>query len=214
MNKILKYGVSVGIMLIQPAFGVMAETTLSYYPKQIDPSCLGGRALSFDECGLQSVVFNNALQEANKNNKTVLVVFGAEWCVPCHIFKQHIMGGYGKFRFVIEATTEYKMDEYATDLDAQQAGELAAFVARNFVLANIEAQHSFDGYNVLQDSSAGNEIGDAIPYVYSVDKNGQFLAELPYNHEMKTLDKRREGEDWFRGYHRDVLMVELGKLVR
>ena len=191
-----------------------AQSTLSYYPKQIENSCFGGRALSFDECGVQQSILDAALAEANASNKTVLVVFGAEWCVPCHIFKQYIQGKYGKFRFVIEGTTEYKMDEYATNIDTQQAADLASFVADQFVLANIEAQHSFDGYDVLQASGAGDKIGEAIPYVYSVDADGKFLAELPYNHEMKALDKRREGEDWFRGYHRDVLMVELGKLVR
>ena len=67
---------------------------------------------------------------------------------------------------------------------------------------------------MLNTSGAGDEIGEAIPYVYSVNTDGQFLAELPYNHEMKELDNRREGEDWFRGYHRDVLMAELRKLVR
>jgi thioredoxin-related protein len=204
------------LLILALLFGspVYAEEKLSVYPKTINETCFAGRAVTYDECGLQKDVLNNALREANKTGKTVLVVYGAEWCIWCHVLKEHIKGNYGKFSYKLEGQSGYKMDERPSEKDIKQAKKLADFAAKTFVIANIEAQHSFDGYDVLHETGGADHIKNYIPFVFTVDKSGKFQRAMPSTNEMKALEKRREGDDWYRGYNRGVLQTELKKLLR
>jgi thioredoxin-related protein len=191
---------------------VNADEALEIYPKTISDSCFGGRAVSYDECGLQRDLFDRALRTANKAGKRLLVVYGAEWCIWCHVFKEHIKGNSGKFNYTIEGQSGYAMDEHATADDRTAAKTLAAFAADEFIVVNIEAQHSFDGYSVLDHTGAVKHIGQTIPYIFVVDKNGAFIRDMPDSTQNKHLEKRRDTDDWYRGYNRKVLIAELKKL--
>ena len=192
---------------------LIADEKISIYPKLINKDCFAGRALSYDECGLQKEVLNKALREANKNDKTVLIVYGAVWCIWCHVFKEHIKGNYGKFNYKLEGQQGYSLDENPSNTEIIQAKELNVFATKNFVIANIEAQHSFDGYDVLFETGGSKHIKDSIPFIYTIDKNGQFLKDMPSTHDLETLEKKRGGENWYRGYNRNVLLIELKKLL-
>ena len=200
------------IALLFPG-SVLADEILSIYPKTISEDCFAGRALSYDECGLQSEILHSALREANKTDKTVLVVFGAEWCIWCHVFKEHIKGKFGEFNYKLEGQAGYNLNEKHTDQDILNANDLRQYAAKTFVVANIEAQYSFDGYDVLYESGAEKYIKDTIPFIFTTDRNGQFLREMPSTHELKSLEKKRDGVDWYRGYNRKVLLSELKRLI-
>lgn len=201
-------------LLLAFALPAHAESELEIFPKTISDDCFAGRAVSYDECGLQRLLFDRALNAANKSDKRLMIVYGAEWCIWCHVFKEHVKGHSGKFEYVIEGQSGYYMDEYATMIDRAQAAQIAAFTAKNFVIVNIEGQYSFDGQSVLQHTGADKHIGQAIPYIFVVDKNGGFIRDMPDSTENKDLEKRRDTDDWYRGYNRSVLLAELKKLAR
>lgn len=69
------------------------------FPERIDPQCRNGKARVFDECGDQLALFTAALAKANSEGKTLLVEYGAEWCIWCHVFDAHISGEHGEFRY-------------------------------------------------------------------------------------------------------------------
>ena len=196
-------------ILLFAALPAQADSNVTIFPKTISADCFGGRAISYDECGFQRDLFDRALRAANKADKRLLIVYGAEWCIWCHVFKEHIKGKSGEFHYKLEGRDGYRMDELATLKDVEMATTLSAFVEKTFVVVNIEGQHSFDGYNVLDHTGASDHIGQTIPYIFTVDKNGSFLADMPTAIENKALEKRREGVDWYRGYNRSELMKEL-----
>ena len=201
------------LILLLIAEPLLAKEKIVFYPKSIDKDCFAGRALSYDECGYQKEVFKKALNEANEDGKIVLIVYGAEWCIWCHVFKDHIKGNYGKFSYKLEGQQGYDLDEKPSAAEIELAHELNAFVSKNFIIANIEAQHSFDGYDVLFETGGAKHIKDSIPFIYTVDENGIFLHDMPSTHELNALEKKRNGDDWYRGYNRDVLLQELKKLL-
>ena len=71
----------------------------------------------------------------------------------------------------------------------------------------------FDGYDVLVETGGAEHIKDSIPFIYTVDQNGLFSKDMPSTHELKTLEKKRNGDNWYRGYNREVLLEELKKLL-
>ena len=200
------------IALLFPGLAI-ADEILSIYPKTINKDCFAGRAISYDECGLQREILHSALREANKTDKIVLVVYGAEWCLWCHVFKEHIKGKFGEFNYKLEGQAGYNLNEMHTDQDILNANNLRLFAAKTFVVANIEAQYSFDGYDVLYESGAEKYIKDFIPFIFTTDRNGQFLRGMPSTHELKPLEKKRDGDDWYRGYNRKILLSESKKLL-
>jgi len=64
------------------------------HPKTLSSECNEGRALVYDECGSQMSIVKAAYEEALASKKTTLVVYGAEWCVWCHIFDDFAKGEY------------------------------------------------------------------------------------------------------------------------
>lgn len=198
------------MLIAQP---LLANEKISFFPETIDQDCFAGRALSYDECGYQKEVLKKALNKSNKTGKTVLIIYGAEWCIWCHVFKEHIKGNYGKFIYKLEGQQGYDLDEKLLAFEIKLARELNAFVSKKFIVANIEAQHSFDGYDVLFETGGAKHIKNSIPFIYTVDQNGIFLNAMPSTHELKALEKKRDGDDWYRGYNRKVLLQELKKLL-
>jgi len=46
-----------------------------------------------------------------------------------------------------------------------------------------------------------------------LDQTGLFSKDMPSTHELNTLEKKRNGDNWYRGYNREVLLEELKKLL-
>lgn len=78
-----------------------ANTTsvVKHFPETLDKNCKDGLAKLYDECGDQSKVLNSAINLAKKENKTVLIVYGAEWCIWCHVFDKYIKGEIGSYEY-------------------------------------------------------------------------------------------------------------------
>jgi hypothetical protein len=180
------------------------------FPAVIDPQCRDGKAKIFDECGDQARLFEMALARARSDAKVLLVEFGSEWCIWCHVFEAHINGEYRKFRYTYG--TPDKPDAHYThtfvegaEADAAAAAALRDFVAANFVIVHVDAEYAPGGWELLDTTSARDHYPGGIPFVFTVDGSGQFAAM--FNHDAAEV--RRESDDWYRGYNRASLMQQL-----
>jgi hypothetical protein len=181
------------------------------YPDKPDPNCRDGKARLFDECGDQIALFEEALVRAKAEGKTLLVEYGAEWCIWCHVFAAHIKGEHGRFRYTYGSpdapddrdTTIFAEGEWS---DANAAAELAKYVAENFVLVHIELEHAPNGYAVLESTGGAEHFRNHVPFIYSVDERGRFAAKFQHD----PAERRREGSlNWYRGYDRKNLLQQL-----
>lgn len=186
---------------------------LKIFPQEIEKRCFGGRAEMYDECGSQLAVLRDARAAAAGSGRTVLVIYGAEWCIWCHVLKRHLEGRHGAFSYTLEGESGYNVNEHSDGNDAAEAAILAEFASRAFVVAAIESQHTMDGDLVLSRTGAADHVRDWIPFVFTLDADGRFAAKLPEFDELPDLEVRREGDDWYRGYDRAVLMRELGRML-
>jgi hypothetical protein len=183
------------------------------FPELVDPHCREGKAKIFDECGDQSALFSAALARAKGEGKVLLVEYGAEWCIWCHVFDAHINGEHDRFRYTY-GTPEEPEARYTRTLeeppgaDTSAADSLRAFVAANFVIAHIDSAYAPNGEAVLEASGASAHFPGSIPFVFTVDASGRFAAS--FHHE--SAEKRRDTDNWYRGYDRAELMRQLTKM--
>ena len=181
------------------------------FPAAPSPDCRDGTARMFDECTDQTVLFSDAMFRAKAENKVLLVEVGAEWCIWCHVFEAHINGEYDKFRYTYggpdepEARYTTTFEEGKQWSDAQAAGELRNFVAANFVVVHIDIQHAPGWMKVLTDTGAGQYFEGGVPFVFTVDRYGQFAAVFDHD----SVERRREDQNWYRGYDRRGLIRQL-----
>ncbi len=213
--KLCLAGVLVAVSSSWPGAGAAAKTIedeLTAFPVIPVNGCRGGRARLYDECGSQVDLFEQALAAAVRENKVLLVSYGAEWCIWCHVFHSYVTGVHTAFlhRFPDAADTETYtalLYERASSDPAGAAIELAAFVRNKFVLVHIDDQHARDGDKVLQLTDAEEHYNWELPFIFSVTSEGRFAAGLP-----SAIQTRRDTDDWFRGYDRVGLMQELMRL--
>jgi hypothetical protein len=174
------------------------------FPDRFDKKCRAGNAKLYDECGSQLGVFTSAMQTAKVTGKTLLISYGAEWCIWCHVFDAYIDGQYSNFEYHFDGQYAI-LKEYHDERMVSDAKALHAFVSKNFVIAHIEAKYSPDGPDVLVKTGARRRFDGGYPFIYSVMLRGRWAAS--FDHDQAEL--RREGEDWFRGYDRRNLLAQL-----
>jgi hypothetical protein len=182
---------------------IIEDIRITSFPEKIDNSCRNGRAKIFDECANQTEIFARARLRADAEDKTVLVSYGAEWCIWCHVFDAYINGEMSKFTYTFgeagndERYTHTMRERLQRDV-SQEAFDLKKFVSENFVIAHIDYEHSPNGDDVLSDAQAWENYGDWVPYIFVVDRNGNYVEK--FNHDKN---------DWYRGYDRVQLLEQL-----
>jgi len=183
---------------------------ITSFPEQIDTSCRGGRAKIFDECSNQTELFTQSKIRAKTENKTVLVSYGAEWCIWCHVFDAYINGDVSSFTYTYgepgsDERYTHTMYERAKNDVSQQAYDLKKYVSENFVVAHIDYEHSPDGDDVLSITQAWDDYDGSIPYIFTVDESGKYAAKSIHD----EAEVRRDTDDWYRGYDRVKLLQQL-----
>ncbi|WP_299472809.1 DUF255 domain-containing protein [uncultured Roseibium sp.] len=183
-------------------------------PEQIDPDCRHGSARIYDECTDQLLLFEIAMQRAAKEGKVVLVSYGAEWCIWCHVLNAYLGGEKTKFDYVyadpgepdeIYEATLYEREN--RDVSAE-AAELNTFVRDHFIVLHIDYFFAPNGDRVLENSGALDHLGDGIPFVFVVNASGKFRAVV----DADLAETRRDEDfDWYRGYDRTRLLSSLKK---
>lgn len=187
---------------------------ITSFPVEIDSQCRGGKAKIYDECSDQVELFTQAKALAKSENKTVLVSYGAEWCIWCHVFDAYINGDVEKFTYTYgEAGNDdrytHTMRERAKRDVSQEAYELKKYVSENFVVAHIDYEHSPAGDDVLSKAEAWDNFSGGVPYIFTVDGAGKYAAAFDHD----EAEVRRDTDDWYRGYDRIKLLEQL-KIMR
>ncbi len=174
------------------------------------------RARIYDLCADQTTLFETALKTANENEKTLLVSYGAEWCIWCHVFKAYIAGDALSFEYTYgepgypEKWTDRMVERGAPDDLIEQAYLLNQFVAENFVVVHIDYEFAPGGDDVLINNGAAEHYDNWLPYIFSVTKDGEFAAAL----ESSEVEVRRDVFNYFRGYDRLALKDKLDSMKR
>jgi len=184
-------------------------------PEHPRVKCPTSRARLYGECLNQSKVFKSALVRSRKENKTLLVSYGAEWCVWCHVLDRHLKGEtFVEFDYTFHDGTTYEQVEPSAAADAIAAKELGEYVADNFVLVHIDSDDAFGkqpkgggGWDVIRRARAQRGYEDSIPYVFAVNADGTLSSDF----DTSNIEKRNN--DGYRGYDRRGLLA-LAKQVR
>lgn len=214
MKLIFKFVLLMGILAIfvsgcsgKPDAAVSQDTIaaiqITSFPETLDKDCRGGKAKIYDECANQADLFKAAMGRAKAEGKSVLVSYGAEWCIWCHVFEAYINGDVEKFTYTFgEAGDDerytHTMRERAKRDVSQEAYDLKKFVSENFVVAHIDYEHSPDGDDVLSQAGAWEDYAGWVPYIFTVNGDGKYAAH--FDHDT---------DDWYRGYDRVQLLEQL-----
>ncbi len=206
--------ISVGICVMLGLVGLPLDARadgITHFPADIARSCWGGRAQMYDECGSQQKILAQAMAAADVEGKTVLVIYGAEWCIWCHTLEKYLAGDSFRFEYNLEGD-QFALYELGTGASSVTAAELEAFTSENLVLAHIENQYSPDGYDVLAQTGADALFAGGLPFVFTV-VDGAVSRVMANPSELKGLEVRREGFNWYRGYNRELLLAELERMI-
>ena len=181
------------------------------FPATLDSDCRDGRAKLFDECGDQFTHLDAGLRHAQETGKTLLVSYGAEWCIWCHVLHKYLAGEHGRFDYDFVLDDGYHLrtplfERAGTD-PAAGADALAHFASENFVLVHVENRFAPNGAAVLDRLGASEHFGGGLPFTFTV-VDGHYGQTL-HSSEFET---RRDTDDWFRGYDRAALLAALREL--
>ena len=183
-------------------------------PAEFDKGCRQGRAKLYDECLDQSRIFEAAMQLAAAENKVLLVSYGAEWCIWCHVFAKYIHGETTRFEYTYGRPDTPEVRQTSTIFEREKrdvkadAAELNAYVARSFVVVHIEGQYAPNGAAVTEKTGAAPFMSNAIPFIFAVDRRGQYATHF----KSEPVEIRRDTDDWYRGYDRRKLLAELQRM--
>lgn len=193
---------------------VAGAKKITTVPARTNASCRKGRAKLYDECGDQLTLLQEARAVAKRENKVVLVSFGAEWCIWCHVFAKYVYGQMTEFSYTYASPDAPDLTDTSVLYERQtrdvsgDARALNAYMADNFVLVHIDAQFAPNGRKVLSKLDAEKRYKGGIPFVFSVGRTGKFAASF----ESDEVEIRRDTADWYRGYDRQKLLAVLKRL--
>jgi len=183
-------------------------------PAKLDRGCRLGRAKLYDECSDQLAVFETARKRAAAENKILLVSYGAEWCIWCHVFDKYIHGEKSRFEYTFGSPDAPEARETATIFEREKedvtadAAMLNAYVGSSFVIAHIDAQYAPHGSSVLRKTGAAPHADDSLPFIFAVDCKGRYAGHI----DPDLTEIRRDTDDPYRGYDRRKLLTELQRM--
>lgn len=188
---------------------------ISSYPEVISANCGDGQAKLFDECSDQTEILSEATTAANQQGKHVLVSYGGEWCIWCHVLDKYFKGQFRTFDYQWRDSagdiSEWLMQEDIIPKEVQDAIALNNFVANNFVIAHIDNSYA-NGEEAIAMTGLNPDAVYYYPYIIVLDNNGKYAGEMASSNAIEGLEIRESGGEEFRGYNRDVLLMQLKEL--
>ena len=144
------------LLLAVPAPLAQAEGggLVTAFPTSLDKTCRDGRAKTYDQCGDQFAMYEDAFAAAQEEEKVLLVSLGAEWCVWCHVFAHTV---------------------------AAEGAPLETFAAERFVIVHIDAQYGENHEKVLRASAADTVYTGGLPLIFVVAADGTFAGAIDHN---------------------------------
>lgn len=186
-----------------------------HFPRQVDPACRNGKAKVYDECTDQRIILAEALGKAKATDKALLVVYGAEWCIWCHVFDKYVDGQYARYDYEFEYTDgpyEWEMEEEVSATTKAEAEALNHYVADHFVVAYIEAHYAPHGDAAIAATGVDPTSFNYYPFIMSVGHDGKVAAVMDAYTDVPGLEVRESGGEEYRGFQRKVLTAELREL--
>jgi hypothetical protein len=197
------------------SLSAFAESKVISFPEQLNTSCRKGDAKLFDECSDQLELLSKAKARAKADNKVLLVAYGAEWCIWCHVLVDHINGKFGEFEYTYAGseTPDDKqiiaMSENAEANVSAPAHQLQEYVSKNFIILHVDSMYAPNGEEVIRQTGALEHYDGGLPFVFTVDVQGTFAKELVHD----VVEVRRDGWfDQYRGYDRSKLLLSLKEM--
>lgn len=185
---------------------------ISHQPIELPKNCGDGNAKLYDECGDQTKILQQAIAQAKQENKLVLVVYGGEWCIWCHVLDKYFQGQFRSFDYQWRDSSgdvsEWLMNEEVTPKEIADAQALNKFVAENFVIAHIESDKTNGKQAISKTGFNPNNIYYA-PFVMVLNRKGKFVAEMPSTNAIENFEIRQSGGQEYRGYNREILLEQL-----
>lgn len=193
-----------------------ANAPVTVVPKAISQDCRGGVAKIYDECSDQSLLLKEALQLADRSGKTVLILYGAEWCIWCHVFAKYVKGESREFdyewQFHDGSDQQWKMRERENRQAEEEARQLNNYVSTNFVVFHLEYFYSPNGEHVLASTGFDAAAVEVVPQILVVDESGKFVSRMDNYSSIARLEVREDSGEEYRGFDRKVLLRELRAL--
>lgn len=188
---------------------------ISSFPKVIPVDCGDGQAKLFDECADQTEILNEAIVAAKQEGKHVLVSYGGEWCIWCHVLDRYFKGQFRTFDYQWRDSegdiSEWLMREDITPKDVQNAIALSNYVANHFVIAHIDNSYA-NGEEAIAMTGLDPDSVYYYPYIIVLDNQGKYAGEMASSSAIEGLEVRESGGQEFRGYKRDLLLEQLKEL--
>lgn len=185
------------------------------FPVEINSQCRNGVAQHYDECSDQTAILYSAIEKANATDKSVLIVFGAEWCIWCHVFDKHIQGTNKHFDYQWEQNgyaREWKMQEATDATTPKQALALNHYVASNFVVAYIEGHYAPKGGAAIASIGVNPDAVQTYPFFFVLDQQGQYAGHMRAYNAIEGLELRESAGKNYRGFDRKILLEQLANL--
>lgn len=182
-------------------------------PSEIPKSFGNGRAKLYDDCADQKVLFEEASLLAKQEGKTLIISYGAEWCIWRHVFDKYVQGYSDTFTYTYgepsdpQAWTDTLREKAEHDA-ASEALEFTTYFRENFVLFHLESDNAPNGDAVLTQTSASTYYDNWLPFIFTVDEAGRYFGHIDY----EEVQIRRDTMDWYRGYDRQKLTTALKKI--
>ena len=139
--------------LAPPAYA-RGDGLVTSYPKALDQACRDGRAKTYDQCGDQFAMYQTAFDDAQEQEKVLLVSLGAEWCFWCHVFAGTV---------------------------AVPGAPLEAFAAERFVIVHVDAEFGENHDKVLRASAVDTVYTGGLPLIFAVAADGTMAGALDHN---------------------------------
>jgi len=191
--------------------GIAVET----YPQSISKGCRKAIAKIYDQCSDQNKILQQALISSHATGKSILVIYGAESCIWCHVFDKYINGLSHNYNYAYEYENEiytWDMRERSNPDARAEAKLLNEYVANNFIIVHIEGEFSPNGIDVI--ASTGMNINKITyyPFIFVLDKQGNYVKHMLAYTAIKDLEIREDSGREYRGFDRKILLAELKKL--
>lgn len=188
---------------------------ITHFPIVLPKDCNDGAAKLYDECADQVSILKDAISAARTENKKVLIVFGGEWCIWCHVLDNYFHGKFRSFdyqwRYSDGDIQEWSMREKVSPADIEDARVLNEYVANNFVVAHIENVYA-NGNEAVALTGFDPENIYYYPFIVALDSNGKYASNMVSTDAIKGFEVRKSGGEEFRGYDRRILLNQLKKL--
>ena len=212
--------IAIALLLAGPSALSAGNESIYYevetYPEKISSSCRDGIAKIYDECSDQSEILARGMKRSKATGKSVLVVYGAEWCIWCHVFDKYVKGHSRKFNYEWQhhdgENLDWKMKERKNKNAKLEAEKLNKFVSQDFILVHIESYRSPNGAEIARNIGLDPDDFSYVPIIFSLDRSGNYAAHMLAYDAIPGLEIRKDGWRDFRGFDRNILISELTKL--